>query len=49
VVGNSGRILRIRLTRDGIVAEEALTLCRCGAAQGHTRHDDQKRQPGPAW
>ena len=46
---SGGRVLRIRLTRDGIVAVEALTLCRCGAAQGDTRDGNQKRQPGPAW
>jgi hypothetical protein len=49
VICRSRRILRIRLTRDGIVSEEALALGRCIAAKGHTRDDNQKRQPGPAW
>ena len=48
MVDNSGRILRIRLTRDRIVAEEALTLCRCGAAPGpHTpRQPEASAGPG---
>jgi hypothetical protein len=30
-----GRVLGFRLARNRIVAEEALMLCRCGAAQDY--------------